>query len=114
MIEAILFSFFTASFLTIWFKTNVIVEYGFFLPFISKYINEYKNASRIQNQGMFINFLVLNYDNFFIRLISCPLCITFWLSLISSFFISFKFLGFIYILSLLLYKIIIYLYSDKA
>lgn len=113
MTEAFLSSCFVAGFLIVWFRTNVVVEYLFFLPILSNYIKEYQKASKLQSQGMFINFLSLNYDNFFIRLVSCPFCITGWISLISLFFLNIKFLGLIYILSLLLYKIIVYLYLEK-
>jgi len=113
MIESFLFSFFITAFLIVWFKTNVIVEYLFFLPIISKYIKEYKKASKIQNHGTFINFLSLNYNSFIVRLISCQFCITAWLALISLFWINIKFLGFIYIFALFLYNIMIYLISHN-
>lgn len=105
MINAILNSFLLSVILIVWFQTNAFVEYFSFLSIVKKY-------HTAQNAGLntlFINFLAINYNSFLIRLITCPYCLNFWMSLIFSLFIGWKFFGFLYILSMLYYKIILVL-----
>jgi len=105
MIESILFSFFSCFVLTIWFQTNAFAEYLFFLPVVKKY----NLAKKLNVATTFLNFLSINYDSFFVRLISCPYCVNFWINLFLSYFIGWKFFGLLYILSILQYKIIVIL-----
>lgn len=114
MIESFLLSFFSTVFLLVWFKTNFVVEYFYKFPWISKYINNYKKAQLAGISGNFINFLALNYNSFFIRLISCPFCINFWITVILSFFTSFLYFGLIYITSLIYYYIVVTLSSNES
>lgn len=105
MIEAVLFSFFSSFALVVWFQTNVLAEYLYFLPVVKKYNLALKSGVA----NTFLNFLSINYNSFFIRLISCPYCVNFWINLLLSYFIGWKFFGLLYILSILQYKIIVIL-----
>lgn len=106
MIEAFIISFFNATALIIWFKTEAFVEYCYKMPFLSKYISQYKKSLLAGIDSNFINFLLLNYNSFFIRLITCPYCINFWLTIVTSFFVGFKFFAFIYVTSMIYFKLI--------
>jgi hypothetical protein len=114
MIEAFLYSFFPTFFLLIWFKTNFIVEYFYMLPWISKYINNYKKSQSAGIGGNFINFLALNYNSFFVRLISCPFCINFWITLTLSLLTNILYFGLIYTTSLIYYYIVVTLSSYES
>jgi hypothetical protein len=106
MIDAFLFSFFNVALLLVWFQTNAFVEYGRYIPFIKRIINSYEKSLSAGINGTFINFLSLNYNSFFIRLVSCPYCLNFWLTLPYLYFFNIKYLAFIYIISLIIYKIL--------
>jgi len=106
MIDALIFSFFNTLALLIWFKTNAFIEYFKYFPFINKIIKKYDDSCKAGLDIGFINFLKLNYDSFFIRLATCPFCINFWFSIITAFFVGYKFFALIYISSLVYYKIV--------
>ena len=98
MILSLLVDSFSCSFifvfiLVVWNDTNAIVEYGrlFGLKFC-----QYKTQEEIGIK--FVDFLEIKYgDNFLIRLITCPICLTVWLCLAAAiyyenylvFFVSF-------------------------
>lgn len=103
MIEAFTISFFNVLVLIIWFKTDAFVEYFCFLPIVKKYFK----ARELNLASSFSNFLAVNYNNhFIIRLISCVYCLNFWISILTSFFVGYKFFALIYFLSLINYKIL--------
>lgn len=69
--------------LVIWFNTNAFVEYCYILN-IEKLTKaeEFTNFNIDNNISLhYTGFLQLNYDNFFTRLISCPICLCFWLNI---------------------------------
>jgi len=73
----ILFNLFV---LIIWFKTEAFVEYVKVfkldkLLFIDKYEEQKKEDFELN----FLSFLLKNYNTFFIRVITCPICLTSWL-----------------------------------
>jgi hypothetical protein len=101
------FIFINLFLLIIWFKTEAIYEYCKYIPLLNKLFKfkEFQQFRCIQDE-IYPNFLVIKYNNFFTRLISCPKCINFWITLILIFFInSFFSLFIIYTLSLMLYNI---------
>jgi hypothetical protein len=106
MIEAFLISFFNVCVLLIWFKTNAFIEYFRNIPYFNKIISSYENSLKSGLDANFINFLSLNYDSFLIRLLTCPFCLNFWVSIITSFFVGYKFFALIYISSMIYYKIV--------
>jgi len=69
--------------LVIWFNTNAFVEYCYILN-VEKFTKaeEFTNFNIDNNISLhYTGFLQLNYDNFFTRLISCPICLCFWLNI---------------------------------
>ena len=68
--------------LVIWFNTNAFVEYRYILN-IEKLTKPKSLQTSILTTifSALYGFLQLNYDNFFTRLISCPICLCFWLNI---------------------------------
>jgi len=68
------------------YKTDFIAEYGKLFG-LSKFLrlSEYFCHKILKGgQSYYFDFLKSKYDNFFIRLISCPLCFGFWTCLLFS------------------------------
>jgi hypothetical protein len=70
-----------AYFMLVWFRTNAFVEYmnlfklGRFLK-----VSEYTQIHADGYGGNYVDFLVEYYkDYFLVRLVSCPVCLSFWL-----------------------------------
>lgn len=95
------------------YKTEFLVEYGkiFRLIPFSKLI-EYK-CFKIQNnkKSNYLDFLSYNSDNFFIKLLSCPYCLGFWMCLIAS---KIQFVLFVYFVYVILYKMIDIMFNYGA
>ena len=93
--------------LIVWFKTHAFIEYTSLLKLkklfkIDKYEEEF-------NMGLYTDypsFLALNYDNFFVRLITCVYCLSFWLSLICAYFYGIQFMPLVMICSLIIYGLV--------
>ena len=103
-----------AGVLVVWFKTEALQEYStlfrvdnfFFVPLFEK-------TKRKNPMLTYIDYINLNHDCFFVRLISCPFCLAFWLSCFASlFWFSFLELPIYYIGSLLIYGLVSKLYSE--
>lgn len=77
-----------SSFLIVWFNTEAFVEYVdlFKIPFFK--VKEYVAAKQNDCSLTYHTYLLYNYNNFFVRLVTCPICTTAWLSLLSYFFID--------------------------
>ena len=87
------------------YKTEFIVEYGSLLNLVSfPELVTYK-CFKIQNNKKvnYFDFLNVNYDNFFIRLLSCPYCLGFWTCLLVS---KLQFVFFVYFVYVILYKML--------
>ena len=64
-----------------WFTTNAFIEYMRLLGLDSYCkIVEYKEATKDDPIQSYPEYLVINYNNFFTRMISCPKCICIQLS----------------------------------
>jgi hypothetical protein len=104
-----------STILIVWFKTEAFIEYGQLLRltkvfFIEDFKNEQKN-----NPGLdFLLFLSIRKNCFFTRLITCPLCFGFWLSLISSYFFKIESFCAVYVFSLILYFSIIKIMHENV
>lgn len=75
----------------LWLDTNVLVEYTDLLK-IYKYVPILKNYYNVRQQGCdssFISYLSQFYDGFFVRLITCEICMSAWLGMIGSTIIYF-------------------------
>jgi hypothetical protein len=74
--------------LLVWFRTNAIVEYInlFKLDKLPK-IKEYNELHSNGYEGNFSDFLYEYYkDMFLVRLVTCPICLSFWLGLFTYLF----------------------------
>ena len=70
--------------LVVWLRTNAFVEYMrlFRLGWLF-HVNEYAKISADGYEGNYIDFLVEYYrDSFFVRLVSCEVCLSSWASLL--------------------------------
>jgi hypothetical protein len=106
MKDAFLISFLNTLILLVWFQTNAFAEYfkNFFI--IKKIIRSYNSSLKADLKTSFVNFLSLNYDCFFVRLITCPFCLNFWISILTSFFVGYEFFPLIYVSSMIYYKVV--------
>lgn len=101
-----------AIMLMVWLKTDAIVEWGsvFGLSKILKE-DEFYRFKLEQLLGpipssdiTYSTFLRLKYNSFFTRLVSCPMCLSFWLSVIGCMVIfNPVVMPIVYILSLIIY-----------
>ena len=97
MIEKIILAGFSVSMILYWiYETDVVWEYLFL---ISKKLGNQKFDGvllltawdKVRPQGLYKNYLgFLNsaYNTFLTKLISCPFCLVFWLSLLASLIIQ--------------------------
>jgi len=99
--------FFITSLLIIWFNTEAFVEYSrlLHLPYVKT--KEYLIAKEKDCTLSYHTFLLLNYNNFFTRLITCPICTSVWLSIIVGMFTQLSFICYpvLFICSLYLYEL---------
>jgi len=103
----LLFSSFITFVLVIWFNTSAVVEYGKLLKLDGVlFIKEYEDyVLNIDIDATYITFLACTKDNFIIRLITCPLCLSLWYSLSISLVIGLIYICPLYLLSLMAYFI---------
>lgn len=91
--------------LIIWFNTDAFIEYGkiLHLPYIK--IKEYFLAKEKDCTLTYHTYLLYKHNNFFTRLITCPICTTSWLCIFSYVFVDITFIETLqlFIFSLLLY-----------
>jgi hypothetical protein len=92
-------------FLIVWFQTEAFVEYGKLIGLgrllrIDAYLGERKKDFSIAS---FPEYLA-RYDTFVTRLLMCPFCIGFWLTLIACFIMGCN-VYVTYILSMLIYHV---------
>lgn len=91
--------------LIIWFNTEAFVEYAKLFRVanifkIDKFEQAYKNDFTLE----YLPWLKSTYPNFFTKLISCPWCLGFWISILSSFFFNTLNIVFVqYLISMILY-----------
>ena len=102
---AFLSAFVTVT-LLVWFRSNAFVEYlevlGLDMAFGAR---EYKKASSEVSYHMrYTDFLLLKYNSFFIRLITCPLCLSVWISVIISATRGWELFPFLVVLPLIIYN----------
>jgi hypothetical protein len=74
----------------LWFRTDAFVEYMNLLK-LSKWfrVNEYNELHRAGYSGNYPMFLSEYYkDKFFVRLATCPLCLSFWIGIVAALYID--------------------------
>lgn len=76
--------------LFLWFDTNVFHEYFHRILFLRKLFkfDEYDKNKEYYGHCSYQDFLPIQYNNFFVKLISCPYCLGFWTSLASTYFLT--------------------------
>ena len=108
VMEIIYTTAFIVTVLVLWFETDVVVEYINYFHLggiidVDKY-DDYELDGKCRN---YPEYLLVKYPSFYTKLISCPHCIGFWLTIIFclSFGLSFISWGAVYVLSLLVYSL---------
>ena len=89
MIEILLPSSLVSLILLVWFKSTAFLEYSKLLG-LGKvfYVYAYEEDLKKNPVDSYQEFLLKNFPCFIVKLITCPLCLSFWLSLIVA--ISFE------------------------
>lgn len=86
-----------AIILLVWFKSNAFIDYGQLLGlkhFLK--IKEYEIAKLEHNLNLpYPTFLKIKFPNFIFKIIGCRLCLSIWLSIIPSIFLSNGFVSFV-------------------
>jgi len=103
MIELVCFNVFV---LFMWLNTNVFYEYIKYISFLKNLllINQYENFCQDNEAILYSDFIRTFKPFFFIKLITCPFCLGFWIILIQYFIFNFNFF-FVFILLMSTYKI---------
>ena len=91
--------------LILWFNTEVLVEYTHLLRLKWFKVDEYLLSKESDFTLTYHSFLLKKYNNFFVKLITCPLCFNFWTIFIGKFIFNYDFIEIptIYVSSLLIY-----------
>lgn len=90
MLEALTIALVASYFMLVWFRTNAFVEYLTLLQCYKFFhIGEYENIKNEGYGGSYVDFLLEYYNSHFIvRLLGCPVCLSFWLGVGLSFFVN--------------------------
>jgi hypothetical protein len=95
------------------YETDVIWEYlnkisNIFPKFTNSIFNQKLliMAYKPTGDNNYIDFLNSTYNTFFTRLLSCPICLSFWLSVLSGFIFNIANIPYYAILSLTIYYIL--------
>jgi hypothetical protein len=105
----LLLSSLIATILLVWFKSNAFVEYGKLLG-LGRWLKLKEYEEKRLSESFELSyplFLRMTYDNFIFKLITCPLCISLWLSSVLCLFVNIYLIPIVYILSLFIYGVII-------
>ena len=105
----LLLSSLIATILLVWFKSDAVVEYGKLFS-LSRWLKLKEYEEKRLSESFELSyplFLRITHEGFIFKLITCPICLAFWLAVIASLFIIPHFLPIVYILSLFIYGIII-------
>jgi hypothetical protein len=81
MLETVVVSVVLSFFLLVWFKTNAFAEYMLLFGFRRFFkMSAYKELHDNGYDGTYLDFLFEYYKNYFVvRLVSCPVCVSFWM-----------------------------------
>jgi hypothetical protein len=75
----------------VWFKTDALIDWGqliglgTFLNAFDFYLERFRFAP---NEFNYPSYLKIKYPNFLTKLISCPVCLSFWMVLAASFLVG--------------------------
>jgi len=87
--DIIISSSFTALILYIWLETEAFVEYTSAIDFVfslltkerNEIILKYRKSQELSPSLSYPEFLLSENNNFFTRLLSCPVCLSVWVTL---------------------------------
>ena len=87
---------FTSVCLYIWFNTNAFVEYlnmidkaaGKFTKERNEGLEKYRKQKELSPSITYPDFLIIENENFFTKLFSCPVCLGVWINIIPLFFME--------------------------
>ena len=90
MFTIIVIAFVAAYFILVWFRTDALAEYANLLKIPVLYrLKEYNKLSLEGYGGNYSSFLHEYYkDMFIVRLVSCPVCLSFWCGVFSAIYFS--------------------------
>tara|TARA_R100000008_G_scaffold84320_1_gene71438 strand:- start:1025 stop:1378 length:354 start_codon:yes stop_codon:yes gene_type:complete len=97
-------SLINCTILILWLKTEALLEYAKLLG-LSKLIkiDEYEKESNNNPFFTYHDFLLKKHNSFIMRLITCPICLTVWMSIFSAYFFGLWYLCPIIIVTLIVY-----------
>jgi hypothetical protein len=78
----LLFVFWVILFLYIYFETSAVIEWGKFLKLKFLKYEDYEQSLKIFPDLKYTDFLMMKYDNFFVKLITCQECLCIWINII--------------------------------
>lgn len=106
MLQSLLLSCSKAFLLILWFETTVVAHYAKLLK-LNKLLktDEFLEARKEDDDLDYSLFLYRKKPGFLTKLISCPICVTTWLSILSSFIVGAQYFGFLALTTLALYHI---------
>lgn len=91
MTETFLF-FWILALAYVWFETEAVPQYGEFLRLSFFKYKEFQKE-RKTNYALagitYHNYLLMKHNNFFVRLVACPTCLTVWFNLIGYLILRF-------------------------
>jgi hypothetical protein len=87
----------------VWFNSTAFEEYAEMLYADKFNVKSFKTAQKKDFTLTYHNYLLIKHSSFFIRLITCQLCFTIWLSILACLHIGFINLPFLIILSYTIY-----------
>tara|TARA_Y100001938_G_C7884688_1_gene326768 strand:- start:171 stop:521 length:351 start_codon:yes stop_codon:yes gene_type:complete len=93
--------------LLVWFNSEAFVEYAKLIGGAKFFkVTEYEKQQEKTPTLDYLSYLLENKNSFFIRLITCPLCLGFWLSAVACVWIAkdAMLIPICYVLSLIVYK----------
>lgn len=95
--------------LIVWFHTEAFIEYSKLLKISSLFkINEFEKAYDTDYTLEYLTWLKLKYPTFLTKLITCPWCIGFWVSIICAlFFNTFYIFPVVYVITIIMYLTIV-------
>lgn len=103
-----------------WLETDAFVEYfklfrldrGLLFSFLK--VNEYEEyiSKNLEEDMTYPDFLSYECGNFLTTLISCPICLSVWLSIFSGFYLSFSLFPVINIISIALFLLLKILFKQ--
>ena len=85
--------FFIIALAFIWFKTEAVPEYLSLFRFKFHKFDEFRKDQFQGSPFNYVDWLLVKYPNFFVRLITCPYCLIVWFNILTVPFIETRAFG---------------------